>query len=113
MKKLSSKQTAWWVLIGTAGIELATVVLRFGFQLESTRDTASTIGRLTFGLRIHHGYIGVLLFAIAMIPLRSHRALAQRVLIVGLSLVFSDLLHHFVVLWLAVGSPEFHLVYPS
>nr|MBC8355760.1 hypothetical protein [Planctomycetota bacterium] len=46
-------------------IELVTVILRFGLQLESTRDTASTIGLLTFGIRVHHGYCGALLVLIA------------------------------------------------
>jgi hypothetical protein len=36
----------------------------------------------------------------------------RRLLVAGAALALSDLVHHFVVLWLVVGDPEFHLVYP-
>lgn len=73
------------------------------------------IGRLIFGsmketfnkhkdklkVRIHHGYIGVILVLVylswAYSPL----------LIVGMSLLLSDLIHHFIVLPLWVGRTEF------
>jgi hypothetical protein len=91
-------------------IEAITVVLRFGLRLESTRDTG-VIGRFTFGLRIHHGYIGLLLAPIALcIPNRSVRNL---LLILAIGLVLSDSFHHFLVLWPLTGSPQFDLVYPQ
>ncbi len=95
---------------GVALIEGVTAVCRFGLGLESTRDTASTVGRLTGGIRLHHGYIGVLLLLFAW---RWGRESPGRRwgLIVGWSLVLSDLIHHFVVLWLTTGSPQFDLVY--
>jgi hypothetical protein len=52
-------------LVLTITLELITLALRFGARLESTRDTASTIGRLTFGLRIHHGYVGLAIILVA------------------------------------------------
>src|SRR5258708_2352507 len=62
-------QSPWkvlvWGLLLALVIEGFTVVLRFGLHLESTRDTASTIGTMTFGLRIHHGYIGLFLLPLA------------------------------------------------
>lgn len=48
-------------LVWTAAMEVMLCVARFGFGLESTRDTASTIGRLSLGIRIHHGYIGIVM----------------------------------------------------
>jgi hypothetical protein len=91
-------------------IELLTMALRFGLHLESTRDTAGTIGTLTFGLRIHHGYIGLFLIPLAWcFPL----GLRHLLWIVAIGLIMSDLMHHFLVLWPITGSPQFDLVYPS
>jgi hypothetical protein len=102
-----------WTVLGAAAMEGITVFMRFGLGLESTRDTAGTIGRLTLGLRIHHGYVGLAVCLVAWLLARRLPPLAQRLLILGLSLVLSDLVHHFVVLWLATGSPEFDLTYPA
>ncbi len=97
----------WWTVL----FELLTLVLRFGFSLESTRDTASTIGMLTAGIRVHHGYLGVLLLPLAAwLPrraLRLERGLAG----LGGGLLGSDLVHHFGVLWVLTGSPQFDLFY--
>jgi hypothetical protein len=115
-----SKAAAWlaarpvWqiVLLGLAlalGIEAITCLLRFGFDLQSTRDTAAA-GRFTLGLRIHHGYFGVLaLLLCAAVPSKPLRTL---LLMAGIGLALSDLAHHFLVLWTVTGDPEFHLRYP-
>lgn len=106
--------TAWRVLaygIALAIVfEVVTIALRFGIGLQSTRDTASTVGTLTLGLRVHHGYIGVFLIPLAWcFPLGLRHALWM----VAVGLILSDLAHHFLVLWPITGSPEFHLVYPD
>jgi hypothetical protein len=97
-------------LFSAVAIEAVTVVLRFGLDLQSTRDTGA-IAAYTFGLRIHHGYFGVLLAPIALCfrqpPIRNF------LLVPAIGLVLSDLFHHFLVLWPLTGSPQFHLVYPS
>jgi hypothetical protein len=90
-------------------LEAITVVLRFGLGLESTRDT-TLIGAATFRLRIHHGYIGLVLLVAAF---RFRGGLRNLILIVGLGLVISDLFHHFLVLWPLTGSPQFDLFYPA
>ena len=113
MKILTGRQIAVWSVVLTAAIELLTVMLRFGLQLEATRDTASTVGMLTRGIRIHHGYVGVLFVIAALFCVRIRTALSRWMLVAGIALLGSDLVHHFLVLWLAVGSPEFHLVYPA
>lgn len=97
----------------TALIELITVILRFGLQLESTRDTASTIGLLTFGIRIHHGYCGALLVLIAWGISREAPQLSRYGYVVGWALFLSDMIHHFFVLWPLTGSPQFDFLYPS
>jgi hypothetical protein len=100
------------ILLLTLLFETLTLVLRFGFQLDSTRDTASTIGLLTFGIRIHHGYCGVLLVLIAWGISREAPRLSRCGYVLGGALFLSDVIHHFLVLWPITGSPQFDLVYP-
>ncbi|HBE71421.1 MAG TPA: hypothetical protein DDW52_25020 [Planctomycetaceae bacterium] len=148
-----SSKNGWrllfWILGLTALIEAVTCVMRFGLQLESTRDTASLLSWFTFGYRIHHGYIGLLLTIAALIARRGltsakRGAIAKHApssrqqknskhqsngagrstevtsnarwtdvaLVVGLALLASDVIHHFLVLWPVTGSPQFDFVYP-
>ncbi|MFC1462884.1 hypothetical protein ACFLQU_04680 [Verrucomicrobiota bacterium] len=113
MNILTARQVAAWSAGLTVVIEVITAVMRFGLKMQSTRDTASTVGALTRGIRIHHGYIGLLAIIVAACLLKAAPALSRWVLVGGIALVASDLIHHFVVLWLVVGDPEFHLVYPA
>ena len=107
------------IAILTITLEGFTCLLRFGLGMESTRDTASSVGRWTGGIRIHHGYIGIaLLLTARWCQTRRSRPVAsvlqrRRMQIVGWSLVASDLIHHFLVLWPITGSPHFDLVYPK
>ena len=98
------------VLLFTTIFEGITAGARFGLNLNSTRDTASTIGRLTMGIRIHHGYIGLSLVLIAFLAIKN-RGWQKQMYILGWSLFFSDMAHHFLVLWPITGSPEFDLTY--
>jgi hypothetical protein len=122
------------ILLWAAVIEIPTAVARFGLGLESTRDTAATVGKLTMGLRIHHGYIGVLLLLMAWwlplpkppspgetaaaqpssppVPVPWRERLRPGMIVLGGALALSDLVHHFVVLWIFTGSPQFDLWYP-
>lgn len=99
-----------WIGALTVAIELVTCFFRFGMNLRSTHDTA-WIARFTFGIRIHHGYIGVLMVVIAL--MLAHGVVRTWFVRIGAALVLSDLIHHFLVLWPIVGSPEFDLVYPE
>jgi hypothetical protein len=90
-------------------LEAITVGLRFGLGLESTRDTA-VIGNMTLGLRVHHGYIGLFLLLLGM-PFP--RGLRNALWFMAFGLIFSDLAHHFIVLWPITGSPQFDLIYPD
>lgn len=112
LKDLLEKHWWKWTLLLTAVMELVTCLFRFGFKMQSTRDT-KFIAKLTFGIRIHHGYIGILLVIIALLFLRKKTPTwFWASIIVGLSLFLSDIIHHFLVLWPITNSPEFHLVYP-
>ena len=89
------------------GIEAVTVCFRFGMGWQATRDT-SWLSQFTLGLRIHHGYIGLVLLLAAV---RFTTPWRQVLLILGLGLAMSDLAHHFLVLWPITGSPQFDLWY--
>lgn len=98
-------------VLWTVVFEVVTCILRFGFSLESTRDTASTIGRLTMGIRVHHSYLGVLCIALALGLEQKFPKSSFHLLTIGIGLFLSDLIHHFVVLWLITGNPQFDLIY--
>ena len=101
------------VLIGllfALTIEVVTCFMRFGLGLQSTRDT-SWLAPLTAGYRIHHGYIGVLLLLITLVT--SSPSWHNLLIAVGVGLVVSDAVHHFLVLWPITGDPEFHIRYPG
>lgn len=107
------RQTLAWSLMGTLAIELVCIVMRFGFGQESTKATASTIGMLTFGIRVHHGYIGALMIPVGYALHETRARVGWWLFTVGVSLFLSDMIHHFLVLWPITGSPQFDLVYPS
>jgi len=58
--------------------EVITLILRFGFDLESTRDTA-LIGSFIGGVRFHHGCIGILLISVAYIAMWKGKFVLQDV----------------------------------
>jgi hypothetical protein len=105
-----------WAIALTLLFEAVTVLFRFGFKVEATRDTAKYIARWTRGIRIHHGYwgvplliLGIALLATSMGPMQA----AAWSVILGLALIKSDLVHHFLVLWPITGNHDFDLVYPE
>jgi hypothetical protein len=90
-------------------IEAATCLLRFSLQWEATRDTGF-LGGWTFGLRIHHCYLGMVLVIVGAV---FARGLALNwTLVFGTAVVLSDLVHHFAILWPLTGEPQFDLFYP-
>jgi len=100
---------AYGLILGVV-CEVLTLTARFGMGFESTRDT-QWIGDYSFGLRIHHGYVGVLLIIAAALLLRGRPRLKATFLTLGIGLFFSDLVHHFLILWPLTGSPQFDFVY--
>ena len=93
------------IVLGTGLLILAleglTCLFRFGFKIRAA-EKARLYARLTRGVRIHHGYVGVgvVLTGILLSPTGPWQA---PVLIVGFALLVSDLLHHFVVLPVCLG----------
>ena len=70
-----------------------------------------TFGVLTFGLRVHHGYVGILFLVVAWLCRARATRFAALLVVWGSALVLSDAIHHFLVLWPIEGSPEFHFWY--
>jgi hypothetical protein len=102
------RATTLWGLVLAVVFEVLTCLLRFGLQLQSTRDTRA-LAAWTFGFRIHHAYPGVLLLLLT--PLVQKGAWRNLLLLLGIALVASDLAHHFAVMWPLNGDPEFHIRY--
>ena len=106
---LSTRAMWLWIALATAFVEGVTLILRFGFGLKAQVES-SWVAPLTFGFRIHHGYIGVALLLAALL-VKSNKGLRNVLVICGAALVFSDMIHHFIVLWAVAGSHEFYLRY--
>jgi hypothetical protein len=99
----------FWTLVGlaaawTVGFELLTCLFRFGLGLRS-KVYANRYRRFTLGIRIHHAY-----FAAAVLPaayaVPMEGWLRDILAAAAAGLVFSDLLHHFVVLPILTGEFE-------
>jgi len=114
-------------------LEALTCFARFGLDLQSTRDTPF-MAKFTFGIRIHHSYPGLIMLVLAIfsnkpyankikaeqvstVPYFSclgHRQTVHEWLVLfGISLLVSDFIHHFLVLWIITGHHEFDLTYPT
>ena len=96
----------------TIAIETVTLFFRFGLGLKSTEHTASTVGRLTMGIRFHHGYAGLILLTLLCFRRFKQSRSADAMFVVGMSLFISDVIHHSL-LYLLTGSADFDLVYPG
>lgn len=95
----------------TIAFEAFTCLCRWGLDLQSTRDT-TFIAPLTLGVRVHHGYVGVLGAAGAFLfPL--HSLVFTWGLRIGLALLISDAIHHFLVLKFTTGHHHFDVRYPE
>ncbi len=107
--RLSAGRVLLLGLFCAAAMEAVTAVLRFMYGLQSAHQTLG-LGRATGGLRIHHGYVGLILLPLAFAFRPSLRNL---LLVVAIGLVLSDAMHHFLVLWPLTGSPQFDFFYPD
>lgn len=111
---LASLSTAHVVSVGVVAaivVEVATLVMRFGFAMKSPTVTHRA-ARFTRGWRVHHGFVGlaVLLLATAL-PLPP--PWGNLAWISGIALFLSDAIHHFAVLHPVFGDSEFDLRYPE
>jgi hypothetical protein len=91
-------------------IEAVTALLRFGLGMRAA-DYEHLLTRPTFGIRMHHGYLGLAFLAagvlMSVVPRFRINLWRSGLLILGIGLLISDALHHLVVLKLATGGTEF------
>ena len=86
------------IILLTLAIELITILGRI--QFGSIQNHYNKI-KFKFKIRIHHGYIGIALSLIYLIyPV-------QEYLIIGIALLISDAIHHFITLPIWVSRTEF------
>ncbi len=110
LERLTWIQATGLAILLTAVIEGFCILFRFGFGLDATRDTCF-LAPYTFGFRLHHGFIGVLL-VMMMLPARN-AGWKWVLFIAGLGLVLSDAVHHFAILPVFTGSTHFDLTYAA
>ena len=105
------------VLLLTVGvtifIEVLTLLGRFLIGIRAISDTPVRLQKLTFGYRLHHGYLGLGgLFMAGMIwSVGSHWLIW--LMIGSIALLASDFIHHFCILWPMTGDHEFFLCFPD
>ena len=107
---LTFRQTVCAGVLSAIAMEALTCLLRFGAHM-TAGDSMHWMSSVTFGWRIHHGYVGVLLACCSL--LFRPGWLRNSLLMIGTGLFVSDLVHHFAVLWPLTGSPELLLRYPD
>ncbi|MBN1807764.1 MAG: hypothetical protein JW909_01765 [Planctomycetes bacterium] len=105
---LGWRKVALWTGILTVIVEALTCLLRFGLGLEAQKQTWEA--SLTFGFRVHHGFVGLALLVVAAV-LRGKPGIRNLLVISGGALFLSDLVHHFLVLWPVTGYHDFYLWY--
>lgn len=94
----------WQIAAWTVLLEAFTNFCRFGFGLKS-RNYKHLYHHLTFGLRIHHMYTGFLCTVLAFfLP---SQFWSSAFLVAGLSMVLSDMAHHFLILPRFAGERDF------
>jgi len=97
------------LLLVTAFIESATCIGRFGFGF-SILENIAVVKTFTFGVRVHHAYLGfgALLLAVPAYRIRQvPKVVASWILAIGGGLLLSDAFHHFIVLKLITGRTDF------
>ncbi|MAE49638.1 hypothetical protein CMI48_02305 [Candidatus Pacearchaeota archaeon] len=97
------------ILIIAFFIEAITIFGRFFFKLSSKRIYIKLIKRFEFKffIHFHHLFFGLILSLVSF-----HYGFVF-LFNLGFAMVLSDLVHHFVVLWIIIGNPEFHLIYKN
>lgn len=97
------------IIILTILIELITLFARFIIKVSSKETIIKIMKKHNFKhfIHFHHGILGIMLTFISIY------FGFQLLLDAGISLIFSDAIHHLFVLWPIIGHPEFHLIYKN
>jgi len=95
------------ILVLTAIIEIITVIFRFGFKWSAKVNYEKILKklRIVYFPHIHHMYFGIIIAIYCYT--NNYTAWFN----LGIAMIISDLIHHFVVLKLVEGNSEFKFVY--
>ncbi len=99
----------WFIIITAVIIEIITIIGRFKFNI-STKELWTSLMKhynRRHWVHMHHVFLGLIIVAISLI-VKNNLALN-----LGIGIILSDAIHHFVVLWPLIGSPEFHVIYKN
>ena len=100
----------WQIILITAlVIEAVTIFGRFFFKISSKDILMRIMHHYKWKrvIHVHHLFFGLVVIGLAIY---------QGSLVgidLGIGIVLSDLIHHFIVLWVIIGDPEFRLVYKN
>ncbi len=95
------------ILITALAIELVTIIVRFVFKISSKEIYIKIMKRFKLKKFYHfHHLIWGVIIALIFYP-------NEFLFSLGIGIFLSDIVHHFIVLWIIVGNPEFHLVYKN
>ena len=99
----------WLIIITALIIEIVTIVGRFGLKISTKNVWIAVMKHYNrrHWVHMHHVFLGLIIAAIAIL---TDNNLALNL---GLGVILSDAIHHLVILWPLVGSPEFHIIYKN
>lgn len=95
------------LLICTLALEGVTLLgrrLSGGMRRVGENRWGALLRKLTFGIRVHHGYIGAVLW------FAGHLTSGELLMFIGAVMFWSDILHH-TLLWVVTGDPEYDIVW--
>jgi hypothetical protein len=97
------------ILITAIFIELVTLTVRFSFKIRAKDFYIKIMKKYNLKkfYHFHHLFLGI---TIALIFYFYEQAFLFSL---GIGIAASDIIHHFVFLWLIAGNPEFHVVYKN
>jgi len=97
------------ILITTFLIETLTIFGRFVFKISSKNFYIHLTKKLKlkYIIHIHHLFLGIIISII------SYYYNLTTFFNLGLAMVLSDLIHHFIILQYIIGNPEFHIIYKN
>jgi hypothetical protein len=97
------------VLLITFLIEILVIFARFSLKIRLGDIIIKTMKHFDMKkyYHVHHCFTGLAIILFAYFYESSF------LINLGLGFIFSDMIHHFIVLYLIVGNPEFHVVYKN
>jgi len=98
-----------FILLLAISIEVVTVFGRFVFKIRTKEILIKIMHYFNWKkiIHFHHGFVGLIILIVAYIYGLNFWV------DVGIGVLISDAIHHFLVLWPIMGSPEFHVIYKN